>query len=384
MRRLFRYQAVSIWLTAGFAMAFLVYFYRADAFIIRQMEQTALSESAFNYEASIVLRITDRTADVDVEPYLKEFLSVFCEGDAVVVMRDFMLTHEAKPSLREDIRGGELCISSNTPRYPLYKGSYPTRQQIESGGRYAVVGCSRSLDVYTRNGQEYIDFNGEAYLITGYLARDAEWLVNDKAVFFGGLQDAGIWRFASRYLEDGGLVVCVAGDAPIELEQETERYERMAREISGGAFYVDYIKNNTDYERAMSIWGMEYSRVPTANQMQRALWFYVLVLIMLCFMVEFWLRLRRKELVIKRRHGFSLWAVVGQLYQELLGLACIGMGAGAIVGLTLDGFFNGYVRIAWEYFDYYISVVFAFLAISVPAVSLFSVAKMLVKADRRA
>lgn len=372
MKRVFQYRSISLWLILGYAMTFLVFNFRAQSNIITESERAALEASAFNYAAAIRIEMTDKNSDVDVEAYIRAFLTELCQGDFVITVEDLYL--EFKPGLSY-AKSADICISDNMPRYPLYKGAYPTKQQLESGGGYAVVGYSRKSEVYRKNGIEYIDFNNEAFQVTGYLSKDAEWLVESGALLFCGCNSEGAWKYIARYLEDGYLYVRIESDETGNLPDSFEQYNERAMEISNGSFFVKYVQS-VGYSIIGEVHKV-YSKALTETAKTYALYICVFLFVMLCFMVEFFMKQRRSEFITMRKHGFSVYNIIGRFYKELLLYALFGAVLGAAVNLVLGVIFDGYIAFSWTKAYAYFVIFIVYIVGVTLITSAFSVIRMM-------
>ncbi len=378
MKKLLRYRNIGIWLILGYAMTFLVFNFRAQADLIMKAEKEAVEASEFNHAAGMLIKMTDECGDVDVEAYIKAFLTELCQDDFVITAEELYLVH--KQGLNH-IKSADICISDNMPRYPLHKGAYPTKQQLETGDGYAVVAYSRKSDVYSKDGIEYIDFNGEAFQVTGYLDKNADWLIESGLLLFCGCNSDGAWGFLAGYLEDGYLIIRIESDDTGNLSDNYEKYNERAMELSKGSFYVEYI-HDVMYWQIEDV-HEEYSRVPTDTAKTYAKYIFAFLVVMLCFMVEFWMKQRKSEFATMRKHGFSVCNIIGRIYGELLIFAAIGTVLGGIVNLALSAWFDGYIAFDWERTYYCFVILVVYIVLVVALTSAFSVIGIIIKDMRK-
>ncbi|MCM1288732.1 MAG: hypothetical protein NC240_10515 [Clostridium sp.] len=369
--RFLRYRTVSLWLILGFAVAFIVFDFRMQSDIRSGAENAALQASSFdNYKVSMRLEMTGEN-ETDTTPYIKEFLTKLCGENNVVTINNLELYFSLG-----DIKTGVICVSANMPQYPLHKGAYPTSEQLSTGTGYAVVSYSRKNDIYVKNEKEYIDFNGEAFEITGYLDNNAAWLVDGGVIFFPNSNADGLWFFVARFLENGWLYLSVESDEPMDFADEYDEINEYAKKISKNSFYVKYA-NNVGYTTVGES-RKEYSKALTDNQKRYTLYIYLFTVIMLCFVFEFWMSMRKKEFMIMRKNGFFINNILWTIYRDTYAPALLGAGLGKIVNIAIECVFNGYFDINQSIVIYDLMIVIMFLVVTVTLVTLFSVVKMLI------
>ncbi len=378
MSRLFRYKNIRFWLMIGFAIAFVLFDFRAQSNIREAAENEARNSSEFNYKAYIRMEITDAESKTDLETYLKEFLAELCkEQNVTITIFDFFLSFDYKLPF-SFMKSGNVCVSYNVPQYPLHKGSYPTKEQLATGNGYAVISYARKKDTYVKNGKEYLDFCGDSFEITGYFDNNILWVIESDVIFFAGSNTDGLWSSMARYLEDGCINLKIESDEEIACESNPEELKRLAEEISEGHFYIKYL----DFQRkaAQYYFSGEHpnSRTLSDNQMHYISYVFLFVMIMLCFIVEFWMNMRKKEFTIMRKNGFLLFDIVGRIYKELFILAFIGALIGKCLRVCMEIRYAGYVDINGAVIYQNFVYIILFMVITVTLSAVFSVCKMLI------
>lgn len=376
MSKLFRYKNIRFWLIIGFAIAFVLFDFRAQSNIREAAENETCNSSEFNYQSYIRMEITDTESKADIEAYLKEFLAELCkEENVTVTIYDLILDYKLPLSL---IKPGNICVSSAVPKYPLHKGSYPTKEQLSTGNGYAVISYARKKDTYIKNGKEYLDFCGDAFEITGYFDNNIRWVIYNDVIFFAGSNTDGLWSSMARYLEDGSMNIKIESDEGITYENNPEELKRLAEEISEGNFYLKYV----DFQRKAAHYYLSGehpdSRTLSDNQMHYITYVFIFVMIMLCFIVEFWMNMRKKEFTIMRKNGFLLFDIVGRIYKELFILALIGALIGKCLRLCMEITYAGYVDTSGDIIYQNFVFIILFMVITVMLSAAFSVCKMLI------
>lgn len=376
MSRLFRYKNIRFWLISGFVIAFVLFDFKAQSNIREAAENEARNSSEFNYQAYIRMEITDAEGETDVEACLKELLAELCkEENATVTISAFQLDYRLPLSF---MKPGNICVSSNAPKYPLHKGSYPTKEQLATGDGYAVISYARKKDTYTKNGKVYLDFCGDAFEVTGYLDNNIRWVIENDVIFFAGSNTERLWSSTAKYLEDGWLNLAVESDEKITYEDNPNELKRLAEDISEGQFYIESV----DFKEKAAYYSLSGenpdSRTLSDNQMHYISYVFIFVMIMLCFIIEFWMNMRKKEFAIMRKNGFLLFDIAGRIYKELFILAFIGALIGKGLRLCMEIIYDGYVDISGAVVYQNFVFIILFMVITVMLSAAFSVCKMLI------
>lgn len=376
MSRLFRYKNIRFWLISGFVIAFVLFDFKAQSNIREAAENEARNSSEFNYQAYIRMEITDAEGETDVEAYLKELLAELCkEENVTVTISAFQLDYKLPLSLMEP---GNICVSSHAPKYPLHKGNYPTKEQLETGNGYAVISYARKKDTYTKNGKVYLDFCGDAFEVTGYFDNDILWVIENDVIFFAGSNTDGLWSSTARYLEDGWMNLVIESDEKMPYENNPEELKRLTEEISEGYFYIESVDFQKKAARYYLSGEHPDSRTLSDNQMHYISYVFIFVMIMLCFIVEFWMNMRKKEFVIMRKNGFLLFDIAGRIYKELFILAFIGALIGKCLRICMEILYDGYVDTSGAIIYQNFVFIILFMVITVMLSAAFSVCKMLI------
>lgn len=241
----------------------------------------------------------------------------------------------------------DVWISGDMPLYPLYRGNYPSKDQLNTGKGYAVISYSRKSDVYIKDDIEYIDFNGEAFEVTGYLSKYSEWLVNNGTLLFAGEDTEVLWECMARYLADGWLYVKLESENTLSCIGQIEEMNEAAKIISDDNFCVESLStvildDNYINDRIVA------SKAPTDNQLKYARLVMLLIIVMLSCVVSYWFLLRKAELEIRRKMGYSIVSISGLLYKDMLMPAVVGVTAGKIIECIYIFIKDGYIALDRE------------------------------------
>lgn len=376
MSRLLRYKNIRFWLITGFAIAFVLFDFRAQSNIREAAENEAGNSSQFNYQAYIRMAVADVEGNAELEAYLKGFLAELCKEKTVTVtISSFQLDYRLPLSL---MKPGDICVSSNAPKYPLHKGSYPTKEQLATGNGYAVISYARKKDTYMKDGKVYLDFCGDAFEVTGYFDNNIRWVIENDVIFFSGSNTERLWSSAARYLEDGWMNLVIESDKEIAYENNPEKLKSLAEEISEGYFYIESV----DFQRKAAHYYLSGehpdSRTLSDTQMHYISYVFIFVMIMLCFIVEFCVNMRKKEFAIMRKNGFLLLDIAGRIYKELFILAFIGALIGKCLRMCMEIIYDGYVDTSGAVIYQNFVFIILFMVITVMLSAAFSVCKMLI------
>ncbi len=360
MKKIFRYKEISLWLILGFAIAFVVFDYIGQARLLRYNEDSAFKESKLKLGYYMRIEPVGDDVNYDLTSYLHTFFMELCNEGVRLKTDDFYANTEPEISF---ILACDICISHTAPQYPLYKGEYPTKEQLMSGNGYAVISYSRKNDVYLKDGGEYINFNGEEFQVTGYLSKYSDWLVNNGLLLFAGDNTEALWNLMAGYLEKGYLNVSMESDGTHNFSEQVDEINSLAMKISDGKICVKYIERSN--VGALKDIRMEYSNVPSENQRKYATYAYFFVIVTLCCVIEYWIILRKKEFEIRKKVGYSLLNILSLIYGNIFMLGVIGAIFGKVVVCIMICVFDGYltVSIPLIYSNFIIMVFYLFVTI---------------------
>lgn len=337
-----RYKMISLWIIFGFIIVFILFDYIIQAELIRENEKEEYYKTKPNYSAGMRLEPVNEREDVDLASYLKEYFEMLSQDGVRIKVTDFNV--EEKIDYMENC---DVWISGDMPLYPLYRGNYPSKDQLNTGKGYAVISYSRKSDVYIKDDIEYIDFNGEAFEVTGYLSKYSEWLVNNGTLLFAGEDTEVLWECMARYLADGWLYVKLESENTLSCIGQIEEMNEAAKIISDDNFCVESLStvildDNYINDRIVA------SKAPTDNQLKYARLVMLLIIVMLSCVVSYWFLLRKAELEIRRKMGYSIVSISGLLYKDMLMPAVVGVTAGKIIECIYIFIKDGYIALDRE------------------------------------
>lgn len=334
-----RYKMISLWIIFGFIIVFILFDYIIQAELIRENEKEQYYKTKPNYSAGMRLEPVNEKEDVDLAPYLKEYFDEFsCDGVRIKVI-DFDVEYKI-----DYMENCDVWISGDMPVYSLYKGNYPTKEQLNDKKGYAVISYSRESDVYTKDDVEYIDFNGEPFEVTGYLSKYSEWLVNNGTILFAGEDTDVLWECMARYLADGWLYVKFESESELSYIGQIEEMNELAKVISDDNFFVKSLSTVVMDDNYIND-RISASKAPSEKQIKYAKLMMILIIVMLCCVFGYWFLLRKSELEIRRKMGCSVFWISMFLYKDALIPATIGVVIGKIVECVYIFLKDGYIAL---------------------------------------
>lgn len=363
MGRLFKNKIIAIWYIAGFMVLFILFLYIADSDIIRKREMEKHNEllATGGVRFSVILEVADAdNLSESKEMLLKEFK-----------MYDMAVESDAFPYVYpqfKDMKGASVYLTSAIVEYPLYKGTYPTKEQLSGGGNYAVISYSQKDDVYKEDGKDKIDINGISFEVTGYLSKYAEWMVVDKTILFS-TQDAVNWNWFTLN-QTGRFGITVSGDNVDELTELNQRASEMIDEVLDDGFVIKNVSPISPCAPATDV-SSEFSRVPSENQIRYVAYMCIFVIIMILIITWYWTRLRNKEFSILRKNGLSDIRILAMVQLEVLIYSSVGTATGGAIRLIMIHVFDGYIDTDVKYAYSYFSIAVLYILASVLITSVF-------------
>lgn len=290
--------------TTGILILFLISFFSffLGAECQREMRITKDAGQYFSYAYTGGGSYFDETgeAEIDFEALKIEKGNLYLDGV-------FVLRNADKASCTSEI----MYSANEEIKYPLYKGKYT------DDGTDNIVLLGRGIQklTYQNHGNDYLDVEGEAYRVVGYLGYKDIELYDYKMVFYenriGGKLRNKIYDSCRQ-----NFTFVVESDkyAPEEIMEELNVNETLKNKISDfGGMVAD-------------------GRAETA--MQESMYYLIvwLVCILNAILVsELWIAERMKEIRIRAAVGFSNFRIICRLYGELVSLTAA---AGGLIFLV--------------------------------------------------
>lgn len=194
----------------------------------------------------------------------------------------------------------EIIISGDDYLYPLVKGSYPSESRLATGKPCAVLGKKLHRLTYKKDGKRYIKICGDEYEVTGYISMKESSILDHRLVLFNECLGKGVTDNLN-YLADAMGLICIAGynyggqqDLENGLADVCQRYDN----TMAYGDYHRFVESEKADKRYIS-----YARL-----------LFVFSLVTLIMFGSLWMLQYRREIVIRRAFGYSVFRI-------LLGLA---------------------------------------------------------------
>lgn len=215
--------------------------------------------------------------------------------------------------------------------YPVVKGDYPTAEEKEGNIPIAMLGRSYINDVYVIDEKEYIDIQGEQYLVTGY---------------FGGI---------SREYDE---MVLLFGNNMGDMAKEALETDCMlwGIEVLFQSNISDVAPNFSDMENSLKKYG-ELCEVDidyvfyTEVSSEKDIAFYLILLycaVITIMISMFWMHERKKEIVIRKKYGYSREKLIFLLLKELFYISLISVIFALLIIIIINNFAVGYMADIWS------------------------------------
>lgn len=239
-------------------------------------------------------------------------------------------------------RVANIAYSYNEePSYILKSGRFPSKEDIDNGRKVVDIGQDMSDDVYKRDGQEYIRFDGIEYEVIGYFGSENSNVLDSTIYFvYNCLDDyhknmlAEQDIFFIRYGSNSFDVYNVVSDITDNLSES-----------------IDYSIDDAE----------AFNTNITSNHSKDMYYFTIYAFaIGICIIIsELWIFQRKDEIAILKTLGFNNSRIVNKLYLSMVGIMLIAM-VSAYAILTVFEMITGNKMISMSGF----SKVIAFMILS--------------------
>lgn len=363
MKKILKYNNILIVII--FAFAFVAFCYATCAGNIEKKEKQAINNSS-NLELFLIY--FNELSDDNIFKNYYDYLNAYIQYDEEVGIYT-----QFTPDTYSGLDGATIMFDAFDFGYPLYKGTYPTREQVKSGKSYAVISMSSRKQVYQKNGIEYIDINGTSFEVTGYFSKYSEWMFENKILLVADIEVVRQWQWLSEHNLAGNQVFTFCSNNS-KLLLDTHKKCADDKNIS---YYSDvFMYNDNTYPRERSI-------APTEYQIKLYKLLTIICLIVLLFAMELQFYQRKKEFEILNKNGFSVAQILFKIYCELISCSLLGIIFGACFIICLIYYFEGYVEYnISSLYDYFV-ISILYLVGSVAISSSYSVSKMIIKFLKR-
>lgn len=189
----------------------------------------------------------------------------------------------------------DIIINSYEENYPFIEGGM---ENIKKGERNVILGIANKEYIYQKDGEDYFDIFGEAYKVCGYISSEKSVSFDYKIIVdYDGIGDV--------------LKQRIADSSQMGIELILESNKRDTDEI----FYT------LTYELGLGLLRTE-SEVFLASTGIYNEKVYCIIIYFFCFVciytvLQYYLKNRQKEIVIRKINGFSKKKIIVLLYKNI-------------------------------------------------------------------
>lgn len=291
--KLFRNRLAAIAMISGICIAFVMFYYieESEYFRIRQEKN-----DVENKMQVIGLCYTDADASgeldclMDYEPK---------DGYAFLRNMDVYINSSRSYISSAIIFCGKIPVEL----FPLAGGRYPTNEEYDANEPIALVGLRFRNDVEKKDGEEYIEIEGEMYRVVGYLEDTSVGVLLSTASVQPNLRER-VKRQINISLQY----------AMIPLDDSGEQfYDGCMTAIAEAGFLSQNILEFSTPNGETSETFLNYSKT-----------ILVFCMLFLCFAMEFWIGERLREFAIRRTVGVPVGRIWFEAWLQILACFMIG------------------------------------------------------------
>lgn len=306
MREIARYKFHAVVLLLGFCIASVMFSYSFGISVNREAEKKDIAACQYQYTACFC-------ATPAVEAGFER--ATLVEGmhtliDGIKGTSDILVYISQIDVYLDHIYAGclaDIYVDGQMPKYSFIRGSFPTEEQLQSDGRYVVLGINKRDAVYKRDGRDYILIQGEEYEVTGYVSAENSRISDNEILLFYSCISDKIKDSLLGYYMMARLNIIYESDENSEVdtymmnylhslgvyageEGESERYNVMV------SHSVDRMYSTAD-------------PLPMYGTLAKLI--YVFCIVMLFYVMELWMRHRQEEFAIRKAFGYSDARIIG-------------------------------------------------------------------------
>ncbi len=308
IKKMFRYKISSACFLTGIVVSFLALYFG----VANQRELSLAMEeiSRYQYEYSCDFIVSFR----DISQML---FPDYGQGNCII--KNFEVSvDDANGVILSDI----IVYANEEIHMPLESGAWPSKEQLSSDERLAVLGKKRKKNVITENGKDYIYISGQKYYVCGYLSGSISTEFDSYVVlFYDALGENVRSQMATAEGSVQIFVSLLSNSYDVNL-----LHDSFAEEIRSCGL-VEEMYGSTDYESMVGI-----------HSNAGYFWIFAYSLIILTLVSNFWLRERKKELSIRKAFGYKASQLVKLLLWDFSLLLIFGMAAAVLLAMLIQRF----------------------------------------------
>lgn len=318
MKDLARYKIHSIVLIFGFCIASVMFSYSAGIMVNKDAEQKDIEACEYQYTACFCASPT-ANASLERDVLTKDMLALLDgikgTGD-VAVYTSFININLGVYGLGT----ANIYFDGKMPKYRLIKGNFPTEEQLQSDGRYVVLGINKKDMTYRRNGRDYILIQEDEYEVTGYISAKNSRILDNKILLFYSCMGDRIKNNLLDYYRMGALNIIYESDT------NSGVYTYMWDYLHNlDAYEKEYAADESVYNIMVSDLGEQWysTAAPLPMYGTWAKLIYVFCIVLLFYVMELWMQQRKEEFAIRKAFGYSDIKIMGLVMVQMAKLLLI-------------------------------------------------------------
>lgn len=213
----------------------------------------------------------------------------------------------------------DIILSYNEEWYrTLQSGYYPTKEQVNSGKKFAVISESAKAYVEQSDDGEIIKINGETYFVTGVFENYQASGYDMKICFFyspdeGYQQDIIHERIADHLINGWPFDICLGSNVQDVADAAKQLMDTIQSKFDCSTDVSDYSEDNSIAKFYAGI-----------KAVVLGILFFVSILN--CIQItRLWMVRKQKDLIILKTYGFENYQIVARLAGELVQMMLISL-----------------------------------------------------------
>lgn len=292
-KRIFRKGITALIIFMGFTLSFLMFLYYDTS--KRLVDAEKQDESIYRYNYGVSAFVFGDDFDLGMI-----HADDFYECDIIAADMNFFVGEVEMPRL------SNVVLTDKPLIYPIVKGHYPKKEELDSGMSCVVLGKGLKRHTYSRDGKDYIKINKEEYFVTGYVAAAHSPILDNMVLVYyrnigkQAIKEILLWKktMGINILFQSNLLTTE------EINEKLSVYEKKHSPF--------FSASTNEYPISFSSHAAEESHVDIAVII------YVFSLILIIITINYWYTVNRKEYAIRRAYGYSYVRLVFRMIGEFM------------------------------------------------------------------
>ncbi|MDE6025980.1 MAG: ABC transporter permease [Lachnospiraceae bacterium] len=321
MKELARYKIHAVVLILGFCIASVMFSYSFGIMVNKEAEQKDIEACQYQYTACFYASPTENANVCPERDALTQDMLTLLDG---IKETGDIVVHTSFINVNLGVYGvctANIYFDGQMPKYRLVKGDFPTEEQLQSDGRYVVLGINKKDATYRRDGRDYILIQEDEYEVTGYIsAKNSTILDNKILLFYSSIGD----RIKQNLLDYYRMAML---NIIYESDTNSETYTYMSDYIhSLDAYEEEYgTYESSNYNIMVSDSGEQWystaEPLPMYGTWSKLI--YLFCIVMLLYVMELWMQQRREEFAIRKAFGYSDAKIMGLIMAQMAKLLLV-------------------------------------------------------------